>query len=304
MSGNEQMALTAEADFLRDQIQALPAQAKLTRSSLEARLRTVSKELALAPAAAPARRLQLTFSGEPVERSRSIEAQFGGKAVSLFTEAVALTAASFSGTELKSGGPVPGGRDRRLRVVGAALGSFGFELELPPPDPAALPGLFPDDEVDALEATMAMLEQALIGDEEALSEVLSVVDLRAARKLGEFVKLTVDRRALFTVRFEGRRLSVPDQEAARRAATALRVDDVQQKPVTLRATLTGLRASKPDFECVREGDEEVILGAIDRSADIGALRFLLGKTALFRFRQTTVRQTKPRYVLLGVEDGG
>jgi|GEM_PF-6853119 len=303
MSADENMGLAAEADFLKGQIAALPPEAKLTRLSLEARLRAVLGQQAAAASSAGPGRIQLTFAGEPVERSRSIEAQFGGKAVQLFAEAVALTAASFSAADLKPGGPVPGPRDRRLRIVGAALGSFGFDLELPPPDPV-LPGLPPvrDNEVEAVDATMSLLEHALLGDEDALSDVLSLVDLRAARKLGEFVKLTVDRRALFTLRFGGRRLAVADQEAARRAAAALRIDDVKQQTVTLRATLTGLRAAKPDFECIRESDGAVFLGGIERSADLEQLRSLVNKTALFRFRETTVRESKPRYVLLGVDE--
>ena len=69
----------------------------------------------------------------------------------------------------------------------------------------------------------------------------------------------------------------------------------------MRARLTGLRASKPDFECVRESDGVVMLGAVDRAADLDILRSLVGETATFRFRETTVRQSTPRYVLLGTE---
>ncbi len=305
MNKQNHLYLVGERTALRRMIEETPAEDVIDRGALVARLEEVEEELAAATIdeREPVR-VSLTFSGEPVEGSRSIDAQFGGKAVSLFTEAVALTAASFStGEQLQPGGPIPGARDRRLRIIGAAVGSFGFELELPPPE-TPLPAGVPDPEAEALAATLTTLSRALAGDEEGLSESLSTIDLRATRKLGEFVTLSLNRRALFSVRFEGRRLVVPDHAATSRAAAALRPDDVKQQTVTFRATLTGLRPSKPDFECTREGGGEVLLGSIDRRADIPRIQALLGQSAPFRFRETRVRAAQARYVLLGVAEPG
>ncbi len=304
MNKQDHLHLVSERTALRRMFAQTTEEEVIERAGLTARLEEIDEELADAQVdLREPTRIELTFAGEPVEGSRSIEAQFGGRAVSLFTEAVALTAAGYSGEQLPPGGPIPGARDRRLRIVGAAVGSFGFELELPLPEPG-IPEGHPDPETEALKATLTTLERALTGDEEGLSESLSTIDLRATRKLGEFVTLSLNRRALFSVRFEGRRLVVPDHAATSRAAAALRPDDVKQQTVTFRATLTGLRPSKPDFECTREDGGGVLFGPVDRKADLPRIQTLLQQSALFRFRETRVRKAQARYVLLGVAEPG
>jgi hypothetical protein len=304
MSTDEHTQLVAEHAFLTRQLARIPANAALTRASLERRLSAVRERL---PSATPtkSRKVELTFKGDPVDGSRAIEAGFGGKAVSLFSDAVAMISAGFTEGGLAFTGPVPGGLDRRLRIVGHALGSFGFELELPLP-PTQTQDLFNEDSFDvdelAVDATLDMLDGALLGDDEALSDVLGAVDLRAARKLAEFVKLSVDRRARFTVRAGSRRVVVPDVEAARRAAVALGAASTTQDVVVLKARLTGLRVSKPDFECLLEYNEETILGPVARGVDTTKLQALLNQSAKFRFRQTTAPNRRPRFLLLGVDE--
>jgi hypothetical protein len=63
--------------------------------------------------------------------------------------------------------------------------------------------------------------------------------------------------------------------------------------------VTGLRRSKPDFEFKRLSDGEILLGTIDRSVDLDQLETLLGKVVTLELRETRVRTTRPRYVLLG-----
>ncbi len=300
MRRQERQHLESEVALLVDLLRQTPEDAVVDRVNLEDRLAEVREALASAGAPEPeATRFALTFSGEPVEGSHAIEAQFAGRAVALFSEAVSLTAASFSDQTLQSSGPIPGDKERRLRIVGPALGSFGFELELPPKQPGLFPD-FGDPEEDGLLITFKLLESALEGDAEGLSDNLSAIELRAARKLGEFVKLTADRHALFALRLPGRRLAAVDHEAARRAATMLRAEGAEQETVTFGATLTGLRPSKPDFECVRAEDGVTILGAVDRSANIDELKSQLDKPATLRFRRTSVPSRRPRFALLGV----
>lgn len=301
MTVDDQARLSAEEAFLTRQIAGLPVKAKLTRSSLESRLLAVKQKLAAMPAH-KARRLELTFKGEPVEGSRAIEASFAGKAISSFSDAVAMVAAGFTALGLKPSGPVPGRIERRLHVVGPALGSFGFELELPIRSEDLFQGYLVDPEDQAVDVVLDLLEDALLGDEEALSDVLGQVELRAARKLGEFVKLTADRRAVFTLRSGARRIAPPDLEAARAGAIALRADDASQVDLAISVTLTGLRASKPDFECRREDSGQTLLGAIAPSVDLERLRKCLDQPVKLRFRQTTVSNARPRYLLIGFDD--
>jgi len=129
MNNEDRQHLLAERTFLQRLLAKTPATARLTRMSDEARLRKVEAQLAALPAdeRTPAR-ARLTFDGVPVIRSHGIFADFGMKAVSSFTEAVASVAASLS-APLAAMGPIPNRDQNQLLITSTAVGSFGFELE-------------------------------------------------------------------------------------------------------------------------------------------------------------------------------
>ena len=85
MNPQDHLHLLAEQTFLREQLVALPASARLTRMSTEARLQIIAAQLAQEPVLEqePAR-VRLTFSGRPVIGSHGIFADFGMKAVNSF----------------------------------------------------------------------------------------------------------------------------------------------------------------------------------------------------------------------------
>lgn len=301
MSSQARALLASELAMLEDMLANIEEGRVIERGGLAARRDAIRDELARLPQAYPT--VSLTFRGAPVEASRSILAEFGGRAVALFTEAVATVAASLT-TELGSAGPLPGGSDRQLRIVGTAIGSFGFELELPPAEPGLLDHFFPDPVAEAVDTTLSLIDQAMVGDEDALSEVFSTIHPRAAGKVQDFVRLAVDRHALFSLRFGDKRVVVPDEEAGRRVVKALRTDELQQKDIGLDATLTGILPNARDFECRVEivEEAEVLRGKIDRLADISALKALVDRPVRLRLRETRLRAAHPRYVLLAAEE--
>ncbi len=300
MSSAARSLFESELAMLEDMLANIEEGRVIERLGLAARRDAIRDELARLPQAFPT--VSLTFRGDPVEASRSILAEFGGRAVALFTEAVATVAASLT-TELGSAGPLPGGSDRQLRIVGTAIGSFGFELELPPVEPGLLDGFLPDPVAEAVDTTLSLIDQAMVGDEDALSDVFSTIHPRAAGKVQEFVRLAVDRHALFSLRFGDKRVVVADEEAGRRVVKALLTDELQQKEIDLDATLTGILPNARDFECrAEEGGEAVLRGKIDRSlADLSSLKALLDKPVRLRLRETRLRAARPRYVLLAAE---
>lgn len=292
--------LESELAILEEMLADIEEGRVIERLGLAARRDALRDELARLPRGLPP--VSLTFRGEPVEGSRSISAEFGGRAVALFTEAVATVAASLT-TELRSAGPLPGGNDLQLRIVGTTVGSFGFELELPAAT-SVLDG-FPDPVGEAVDTTLALIDQAMVGDEDALSDVLSTIHPRAAAKVQDFVRLVVDRHALFAVRFGDKRLVVPDEEAGRRTLSALRTDELRQVEVEVAATLTGVLPHGRDFECRVDGvnGEQILRGKIDRGLDdMPALKGLLDRPVRLRLRETRLRAAHPRYVLLAAEE--
>ena len=302
MNGGNARMLESELKMLDEMLATIDEERVIERVGLEARREALRAELASLPRL-PAR-VSLTFGGQPVEGNRAILAEFGGRAVALFTEAVATVAASLR-TELGSAGPLPGGGEHGLRIVGTATGSFGFDLELPPDQPPALPGLPADPNVEAVDTTLALIDQAMVGDEEALSELLSTLHPRAAAKVQDFVRLAVDRHALFTVRFGEKRVAVHDEEAARRVLQALHTEELEQSEIRVEATLTGLLPNARDFECRLESDGAVLRGKIDRGlGEASALKAHLDRPATLSLRETRLRAARPRYVLLAVEARG
>ena len=129
MNTYDRQHLLAEQNFLRARLAELPASARLTSISTEARLRTIEMQLAEMPIneREPAR-ARLTFNGVPVIGSHGIFADFGMRAVSSFTDAVASVAASLT-APLASMGPIPNRDQNQLLITNTAVGSFGFELE-------------------------------------------------------------------------------------------------------------------------------------------------------------------------------
>ncbi len=204
-------------------------------------------------------------------------------------------------TQLGAAGPIPQRAERELRIVGTALGSFGFELELPPPDTETLPGVLPSM-ADAVESTLQFIRGAQAGNEEALSELVAQTHPRAAAKVHAFVKHVVDRNAGFAVSFGEQRAAIHDASEGRAALEALREDQIRQREHTIEAELTGILPAARRFEAKRTSDGIVFGGRIERSAgEPGELLLRwLAKPALFSVRETQVRSARPSYVLLGI----
>src|SRR4051794_28560429 len=129
MNQQDRMHLLAELKFLQQRLSELPAAARVMRLSTESRLRAIEARLEKEPVdeREPAR-VRLTFNGRPVIGSHGIFAEFGMKAVTSFTEAVAAVAASLA-APLAPMGPIPNREQHQLLITSTALGSFGFELE-------------------------------------------------------------------------------------------------------------------------------------------------------------------------------
>lgn len=297
MSGEDRAMLESEIAMLDEMLAKIGPGRVIERVGLEARADALRAELSALGELPP--RVLLTFRGEPVVGTRAILAEFGGKAAALFSEAVATVSAS-SSTQLGSTGPLPQGAERQLRIVGTAIGSFGFELELPPRE--ALPGLLPEMP-DAVESTLALIRGAQAGDEDALSELIAEIHPRAAAKVHAFVKHVTDRNAGFAVSFGEQRAAVRDPQEGRAVLEALREDQIQQGELAIEARLSGVLPDARRFEARRESDGALLSGRIDRSAGDpeALLRAWLDTPARLQLRETRVRSGRPSYVLLAIE---
>lgn len=285
--------------MLEEMLARIPRGRVIQRVGLEGRVARLRDELAQLPP--EGKRLDLTFRGEPVDGSRSIVAEFAGRALAAFSDAVATIAASFE-ADLSATGRLPGSSDRSLRIVGPAQGSFGFAMEIPPahaPDPQQM-SFLPEgaNPIElAVELAMTLIDAAQAADEEKLSDVIADVHPRAAGKVREFVRIVVDRRATFNVHMGTRKAGFVELDVGRRMLDSLRVEDLKDESRMVRGQLWVLPHGR-QFE-LKAGDR-LLKGRLGRGiTDATALP--AGTDVVAEIRETRLRAARPRYTLMAVQ---
>lgn len=306
MNIEDRQHLLAERNFLRRDLAETPDNARLTRMSIEARLRKVEAELATMPAdeRAPAR-ARLIFDGLPVIGSHGIFADFGMKAVSSFTDAVASVAASLT-APLAAMGPIPNRDQNQLLITNTAVGSFGFELEefgaqqlsLEEESPVAV----------ALERTQALLQSTLSNDDD-LADIASETDPRALEKVRAFLKVLADNGAVCALQYGGRGVRFRDIGQVNRSLARLEADNLRETQEQLCGEFVGLLPKSRTFEFKLAGDGQIIRGKVSPLIqNVDAINDHLHRSVQIDVMRTQVGSGRPRYLLTQapkwVEDPG
>lgn len=306
MSRREFRFLQSEVATLEGLLANLSQDRVIERLGFERRLNEARKQLALVSTQPRALSLPITFRGDPVEGSRSIDASFASKALRAFVEATDTVAASLNAADLKDIGPLPGSGGRTLRIVDTVLGSFGFELELPPLSTTLLdllPGLKPPDPyVDAITTTFNLISQSASMDENAITDLVADIHPRAAAKVRAFAKVLFDHHALFAAEFEGQQIRLDRHEDVQHVMELLDSDNINETIKTLSATIQGILPDARVFEAKLDTGE-VVKGKIDRSLpNIQEFKAMAeNTTTLLQFRVVNVRSNR-RYVLMGTAE--
>lgn len=292
--------LLAEQNFLREQLVGLPPSARLTRMSTEARLRTIDTQLAEMPVdeREPAR-ARLTFNGAPVIGSHGIFADFGMRAVSSFTDAVASIAASLI-APLSSMGPIPNRDQNQLLITNTAIGSFGFELEefrgaqLPLEDESAV--------AIALDRTQALL-QGTLGTDEDLADVASETDPRALEKIRMFLKILADSDAVCALQYRGRGVKFTDVGQVRASLERLGADNLRESEQQLHGEFVGVLPKSRTFEFKLAGEEKIIRAKVAPTIqNVDELNQHLHQTVSVHVMTTQVGNGRPRYLLTKIPE--
>lgn len=295
MNNEDRLHLLAEQTFLRRDLAETPETARLTRMSIEARLRKVDAELAALSVdeRAPAR-ARLTFDGVPVIRSHGIFADFGMKAVSSFTEAVASIAASLT-APLAAMGPIPNRDQNQLLITSTAVGSFGFELEEYRAEQLALEDSSPV--ATALERTQALL-QSTLGDDEALADIASETDPRALDKVRTFLRVLADNSAVCALQYGGRGVRFTDVGQVSRSLARLAADNLHESEEQLRGEFLGVLPNSRSFEFKLASDQQIIRGKVSsRLQNVDDINGHLHQAVQIEVTRTQVGNGRPRYLL-------
>lgn len=307
MSQRDLEFLQSEVSSLEALLRQLPEGRVIERMGFESRLDEAREQLAAALQAPQARAFPITFRGAPVDGCRSIDAAFASQALNAFVEATDTVAASLIRDDLKSRGRLPGSGQRSLRIVDTAIGSFGFELELPPlfsEDPlgqqvlAGLPEPH-DPYVEAIESTLTLIEQAASRAEDAVSDLIADIHPRASAKVRAFAKVLADHQALFAAEFQGHQFRLHDLDQVQHILDCLDDSEISEEKQTLNVVIEGIFTFGRMFEATQE-DGGVIRGKIIRSLEglPDFKREVEGKLLPLLFRVVKVRSNL-RYVLLG-----
>ena len=295
MNNEDRQHLLAERTFLQRLLAKTPATARLTRMSDEARLRKVEAQLAALPAdeRTPAR-ARLTFDGVPVIRSHGIFADFGMKAVSSFTEAVASVAASLS-APLAAMGPIPNRDQNQLLITSTAVGSFGFELEEYRAEQLALEEASPV--ATALERTQALL-QSTLGNDDDLADIASETDPRALDKVRTFLKVLADNSAVCALQYGGSGVRFTDVGQVIRSLARLAADNLHESEEQLRGEFVGVLPNSRSFEFRLASDGQIIRGKVSpRVQNVDAINDHLHSAVQIDVTRTQVGNGRPRYLL-------
>lgn len=296
MNIEDRQHLLSEQTFLRRQLAETPAAARLTRMSIEARLRKVEAELAALPAEAPnLARARLTFDGVPVIGSHGIFADFGMRAVSSFTDAVASVAASLT-APLAAMGPIPNRDQNQLLITNTAVGSFGFELEEFRPQKSALADESPI--AVALGRTQSLL-QSTLGNDEDLADMASETDPRALEKVRAFLKVLADSSAVCALQYGGRGVRFTDVGQVRNSLARLGADNLREAQEQLRGEFLGVLPNGRTFEFkLAGGDGQVVRGKVsDAIQNVDEINQHLYLSVRIDVMTTQVGNGRPRYLL-------
>ena len=308
MDRHDYRFLLSEQGTLRQLIGRTSPGNAIGRLSLERRLREV--EAALQSYEGCSARLdnaRLVFRGRPVRGSHGIRADFGGRAIGAFAEAVTLTGSSQS-QELSASGPVPHREDYQLLITATATGSFGFEIEDAAQQPALAGQSTP---VAAAIAKVKSILEASTGSDEELADAIIDSDPRAVRAVRDFLETVASAGAVCALDFRNDVFKFHDNSQVARSAHRLSADNIRDDDVALNGQFLGFLPVGRRAEFLVSGAEAdflqtaigtVIAGRVVPEVDeTVAINEILQQEVHISARTRRVGSGRPRYVITGCQ---
>jgi hypothetical protein len=299
MNIQELKQLQAELGGLRSLLASTPEQNVIERIGLESREKSLLELLAAQPSMnrEPAR-ARLTFRGKPVVGTHGMHAEFGTDALRAFTDVVAAVGAS-RGRTLASRGALPDRDKHQFLITGAAVGSFGFQLE-----EAAIESvggsatLFDEDSTvgSALQQTTQLMK-ATQGSDDDLADVVAELDPRALECMRKFFRTLADNEAVCALAIKDDRFLFSDVAQVKASLNRLRVDNIHEETEQLEGQFRGVLPTKRTFE-FETSSGKVITGNVGPEVDdAGSINALVNKPRTITVIKKTVGAGSPRYRL-------
>jgi len=301
MSRNEYLWYLSEIGELETLLGRIPEEKVISRKQYEYRLQEARE--AIKDIVVPAsQKMKLTFHGKPVVESYGIRANFMGQALDIFTNAVASVAASLKGILKGSSGSIPEKQQSSLLVVGPAIGSFGFELELPDQQQGALFEEL-DSVCESIKRIQMVFQAVAGGTDEDLSESVGEIHPRAVDYIHEFLNLQSKHGARCALEFDGHLSCFQNDEEVGRAVHRLAKDNRVEASASFRGVLIGVLPVAQRFELETE-QGEIKRGRTALVSDDGKrlMKDYADRRITMVLKEVRVGQGKPRYTLESLED--
>lgn len=297
---HERQILLSEIKELDAILASIPEENVIERVGFEARLEETRAKLDNPHLEAEPERTRVTFRGAPVFGNHGIAADFGSKASWYFAEAFTAIAASMR-EGLRYMGPIPDKSQNQLAIIGIAVGSFGFEFELPNLDPTFFSESGGAEE--ALSTLLTLLEKAAEGSDDEITEAVHAAHPRAVRKVVDFLGYMEKKGAWCGVEFKNHYFRYSDLEQLRFAKARLSEDSVRHTQEIYEGSFQGSLPKTRTFQFQPVDDESPIIGKFDASVDPHAInKKWLDKPVSVQFEVVQVGQGRPRFTLLDLDN--
>lgn len=309
MNHDEFLFLSTEVAELEAILGEMPGDRVIDRMGFEGRLQQAKEELAQHASTPMAKKASLTFRGPPVFGSQGIAAEFATKASGFFTEAFAAIVAGIN-DNLRYKGPIADKQRNQLIITGTAIGSFGFEYELPSPNAGSKPDE-PELDLGAVKNTEAAMEKmeelfrlASDGSDDELSVLVDELHPRSVRKVADFLKYVADHAAWCGLNFNDSFFRFSGSGQVRRSADRLTGDNVKETTEEYSGRFEGALPNERTFEFNLAEERRILRGKAGPDVeDVNVLNLkYLYKPAVITLKVVQVGLARPRYTLNTLED--
>jgi len=307
MTRDEYIFTSSEIKELENLLAAIPKEKAINRIGLEARLKSAREAISGCKFEDYPAKAKLTFRGRPVFGSHGVAADFASKASGYFTDAFAAVVAGIA-ENLRYMGPIPDKEKNQLLITGTAIGSFGFEFELPGKVGAnvAQSDLFrgPNPPEEAMHKLEKLFQVAAEGTDDDIAELVEEVHPRAVKKAAEFLEYISQQDAWCGLEFKESFFRFSGTEQVRASAERLTSSNIKESDETYVGEFQGVLPKGRTFEFKVSDGSGVLRGKVGpqvEDADILNREFL-HKLVTVRLHTIQVGQGRPRFTLEQLSD--
>lgn len=309
MNHEEYTAIASEINELEMILAEIPADRVIDRRSFETRLSNAKEAIARINLKNPPKKAKLTFRGNPVFGSHGIAAEFASKASTSFTEAFTAIVASIN-DNLRYMGPIPDKQKNQLIITGTAIGSFGFEYEIPSENAGSDPTQLEINYEGAnnTEVAMQKLEElfrvASEGNDDELSELVDEIHPRAVKKVADFLTYISDQEAWCGLDFNESTFRFAGSNQVRNSAQRLNAGNIRDATEEFTGRFEGALPTSRTFEFKPVDQKGILRGKIGPDIEDSHVinRDYLSKLVKVTLNVIQVGQGRPRYTLAKLDD--